>query len=102
MFGALKNTLVKFQNISNDKVVNIINNLLGKFQKSFTSANIVKSFEKAGITHQTIGNSFERKSYFMVDTSKIDEDKREIMEIESNNLTFQQMNNSVKMKLNKR
>ena len=53
--------------------MNIANIMLNKYQKSFTSSLIVKSFEKVGIYHRSEGKNNERRSYFKVDTSKIEQ-----------------------------
>ena len=73
LFAPLKNTHVELEDISSDEEVNVANVMLNKYQKSFTSSLIVKSFEKVCIYHRSEGKNNERRSYFMVDTSKIDE-----------------------------
>ena len=46
MFGPLKNMKVGLDDISDEKLVNSINVIINKIQITFTSINIVKSFEK--------------------------------------------------------
>ena len=80
MFCELKNTLLKSLNISDDKVVNITYNLLVKFQKSFTSDYIVKSFKKLE-SHMEVLEMLSTEKFFMVDKNIIDQYKREIIGI---------------------
>ena len=79
---------------------NLFDFMIEKMKKTLTSVNIVKSFEKAGITHRSVGDSFTRKSYFVVDTNKIDKDNREIMGIKTSDFVQKQTNKPVKIKLN--
>ena len=55
MFGPLKNMEVGLDDISYDKMGSSINVIINKIQRTFTSINIVKSFEKSGIYHRTSG-----------------------------------------------
>ena len=62
MFGPLKNMEVGLDDISDDKLVNSINVIINKIQRTFTSINIVKSFEKSWIYHRSSGTKVDRRS----------------------------------------
>ena len=73
VFGALKNTEVGLVEISKDDAVNDINVIINKVERTFARTIIVKSLEKVGIYHRTNNQTEDRKSYFAIDTTKIDE-----------------------------
>ena len=69
---------VGLDDISDDKLVNFINVIINIIQRTFTSINIVKSFEKSWIYHRNSGTKVDR-SYFAIDTTRIDENNHNKM-----------------------
>ena len=95
----LKNKQVGLTDISNDEIINVMNSMLNKFQKTFTSSAIVRSFEKVGISHRSEGKHNNRKSYFMIDTSKIESENHKQMGNVLKDLKCSHQNVSVGLKL---
>ena len=99
LFAPFKNTRVLLKDISMDKAVNFIHTLFNKFQRTFTSYNIVQSFEKVGIVHRSEGNQHERKSYFKVDVTKISEENHNTMGNILKDLTPEYFNKNITVTL---
>ena len=49
--------------------------------KTFTPSIAVKSFKKVGIYHRTVQKKRERKSYFVIDTTKTSDENHQKWEM---------------------
>ena len=75
VFHAFKHMEIGINNISDDNVVNDINVILNKIQRTFIFNNIVNAFEQVGNYNGMNEQTIDRKNFIVIDTTKITEKK---------------------------